>query len=145
MSHSYLTPEERETLGWADRERIEEERKAAWLASLKKGDCIAYCRLGDIEIHIIARLTDTQFIATSGARFLRRNGRKLGTGSYHTIEPVTDALRAKLTARANREKFKSLVRYRLDSLQDAEIAVMLDALASLREKQAAQQGEGAQK
>lgn len=145
MSPIELTPEERETLSWAEREELLAERMTAWLASLKQGDEFAYCHMGQIEVHTVARLTASQLISFRGARFLRRNGRKLGNGSYHTIEPVTDELRAKLKAKANREKFKNLVRYRFDSLQDEEIAVMLDALASLREKQAAQQGEGAQK
>lgn len=142
MSPIELTPAERETLPWAKQQQILEERKATWLKSLKEGDEIAYFRLGHTETHIISRITATQLITSGGARFRRKNGRKVGSESSREIQPLTDAIRAKIKARENRNTLESLVCQ--VRLSDEEIAVMLDALASLREKQAAQQGEGAQ-
>lgn len=142
MSPIELTPAERETLPWAKQQQLLEERKTAWLASLKVGDEFIYRLRGNIHIHTIARVTDTQFVVRGGERFRRRDGRKIGATCWGDMEPFTDAIRAKIQARENRSKLESLVCQ--VRLSDEEIAVMLDALASLREKQAAQQGEGAQ-
>ena len=92
------------------------EEYKAWLATLKAGDlvCVSGSYWGgrnSYDFYTIERITATQLIssrknavdASYEVRFRKRDGSLLGSTRHSNIEPVTDAIRAKV----KRQKLES--------------------------------------
>lgn len=120
------------------------EEQKAWRQNLKEGSGVLITWRGvfrNQSIGIVQRTTATQIIVHNETgqelRFNKSHGHFVGDSYRMAISPITDAARAQIRNAKNREKFSSLV-YRIDSLTDDEITVMLAAIQELRDGKAVQ-------